>query len=162
MHIHENFKDFGVLKIVVLKFVYYCYHSFNWNFCYPMWAGRVHAHPTLGLDTTASTPWWTWTCPRPTPRWVCKRSCPPPCWPCTHPRPTSRWLWTRPCPPPCWPCMHSCPTPCWVWTGPRPRPTPRWAGRDHIHLYVGHECFYAQPQNILLFIINKFERKYYY
>ena len=31
MHIHENFRNYGVLETVVVKFVHYCYHSSNWN-----------------------------------------------------------------------------------------------------------------------------------
>ena len=31
VHIHENFKNYGVLEMVVVKFVHYCYHSSNWN-----------------------------------------------------------------------------------------------------------------------------------
>ena len=31
MHIHENFKNYGVLEVMAVKFMHYCYHSFNLN-----------------------------------------------------------------------------------------------------------------------------------
>jgi hypothetical protein len=31
VHIHENFENYGVLEMVAVKFVHYCYHFFNWN-----------------------------------------------------------------------------------------------------------------------------------
>jgi hypothetical protein len=31
VHIHENFENYVVLEMVVVKFVYYCYYSLNWN-----------------------------------------------------------------------------------------------------------------------------------
>jgi hypothetical protein len=31
VHIHENFRNYGVLEMVAVKFVHYCYHSSNWN-----------------------------------------------------------------------------------------------------------------------------------
>jgi len=29
VHIHENFEDYGVPEMMAVKFVHYCYHSFN-------------------------------------------------------------------------------------------------------------------------------------
>jgi hypothetical protein len=31
VYIHEKFENYGVLETVVVKFVHYCYHSFNSN-----------------------------------------------------------------------------------------------------------------------------------
>jgi hypothetical protein len=31
VHIHEDFKNYGVLEMVAVKFVHYCYHSSNKN-----------------------------------------------------------------------------------------------------------------------------------
>ena len=31
MHIHENFENYGVLEMVAVKFVHYCYHFSNRN-----------------------------------------------------------------------------------------------------------------------------------
>jgi hypothetical protein len=31
VHIHENFRNYGVLEMVAVKFVHYCYHSSNRN-----------------------------------------------------------------------------------------------------------------------------------
>jgi hypothetical protein len=29
VHIHENFENYGVLEMVAMKFVHYCYYSSN-------------------------------------------------------------------------------------------------------------------------------------